>query len=72
MFISATRTCHPDRQFTCTNGRCIDKAWMCDVDNDCGDNSDEPTTCSKFCFSPFLDIQEIPVIFSYSSQHDVL
>ncbi|XP_071823426.1 low-density lipoprotein receptor-related protein 2-like isoform X4 [Apostichopus japonicus] len=27
--------------FTCGNGNCIPDSWMCDLDNDCGDNSDE-------------------------------
>lgn len=47
--ISATRTCDPNSEFTCTNGRCIPKTWYCDFDDDCGDGSDEPSnaTCSE-------------------------
>lgn len=36
------KTCDPETEFTCKNGRCIAKLWMCDFDNDCGDDSDEP------------------------------
>lgn len=32
----------PETEFSCKNGRCIQKLWVCDFDNDCGDDSDEP------------------------------
>ena len=40
------RVCRDD-QFKCANGICINKNWVCDFDNDCGDMSDEPANCSK-------------------------
>jgi len=36
------KECDPGTEFACKNGRCIPKLWMCDFDNDCGDDSDEP------------------------------
>lgn len=32
--------CEPN-QFQCNNGKCVLKTWLCDSENDCGDNSDE-------------------------------
>lgn len=39
-------TCPSDR-FKCKNNRCIPNRWLCDGDNDCGNNEDESnSTCS--------------------------
>ena len=36
-----------DGEFECLNHRCIDQSFYCDLEDDCGDNSDEPQTCGK-------------------------
>ena len=40
------RTCQPGF-FQCDNGICVAQRFYCDHDDDCGDGSDEPKTCSK-------------------------
>ncbi|KAI8780792.1 MAM and LDL-receptor class A domain-containing protein 2, partial [Biomphalaria glabrata] len=39
-------------QFRCSNRACIDDSYLCDQEDDCGDNSDE-TSCSHFFTTDF-------------------
>lgn len=39
------KSCEND-EFTCNNGLCIPEIQRCDFNNDCGDASDEDTTCA--------------------------
>lgn len=39
------RKCEPN-EFQCRNGQCVQKMWVCDREDDCGDNSDE-ADCGK-------------------------
>lgn len=40
------KDCFPNADFYCLNHRCIPLQLSCDTFNHCGDNSDEPATCS--------------------------
>ena len=39
-YLFSDQTCTPE-EFTCDNGNCIQKKWLCDLEDDCGDGSDE-------------------------------
>lgn len=58
----AVQTCRQN-QFRCNNGRCISKTWVCDVDDDCSDNSDE-LNCGKL--NAFCQLSESEHIVVYS------
>lgn len=51
MFLCIDVTRCKDGEFACANGRCIQKSWACDHDDDCGDGSDEPKdSCGMLSF----------------------
>lgn len=43
------QACPNTWDFTCNNQRCVPKAWVCDGDDDCLDNSDEEQNCTSNC-----------------------
>ena len=48
MCVPKNHTCS-ENEFVCQNGRCLRERWVCDLDNDCGDGSDEdPNMCGEY------------------------
>ena len=48
MCVPKNHTCS-ENEFVCQNGRCLRERWVCDLDNDCGDGSDEdPNMCGEW------------------------
>ncbi|XP_076440226.1 low-density lipoprotein receptor-related protein 2-like [Babylonia areolata] len=52
MCVPKNHTCS-ENEFVCQNGRCLRERWVCDLDNDCGDGSDEdPNMCAMHTCDP--------------------
>ena len=55
--LTATTTCK-DNQFRCSNNLCIPRLFVCDRQDDCGDESDELNCSMFFCLFSWLSYMQ--------------
>lgn len=63
IFSDRNGMCEPN-EFQCSNRKCVLKTWLCDSDDDCGDNSDEQNCITS---DPRQPQQCLPVEFACAS-----
>ena len=56
-------TCEKIGKFQCNNGKLIKRYYICDFDDDCGDNSDELNNDGAFCGRWTFKIHLLKVTF---------
>ena len=56
-------TCEKNGEFQCNNGKCINKYYICDLKDHCGDKSDESKSDGAFCGRWTSKIQLLKVTF---------
>lgn len=57
---------------SCTTGRCIPSSWICDGENDCPDNEDEPDSCNaenRTCQASYFRLVNISHLVVSSSKY---
>ncbi|KAJ8047574.1 Adhesion G-protein coupled receptor G4 [Holothuria leucospilota] len=69
--LTRPKNCEND-EFTCNNGLCIPEIQRCDINNDCGDASDEDTTCTfdEACMNYQPSLVDVPCHFSVLILHE--
>ena len=60
MYVVAVQpSCSPS-QFRCVRGSCVNQDRVCDLQDDCGDNSDELQCCESICYLCCLIMPSTP------------
>jgi len=54
-------------EFTCANSQCIQESYICDAEDDCGDNSDEQNCHGKYFILFLVNTCAPGLCFSYAS-----